>query len=442
MEVIMRERIIGQADQIQELTRIAKVWQNPTKYESTFGQKVPHVILLVGAAGTGKTTIAGVFIQETGLQTVRPNESEFPQDFQGWIKHTVATAMSIAAPNIMGAVALIEDLDRKLPLVKDSAMGSPIDVFEFEMGVPKEHGLVLITARSETPLKSLIDKGIFDRIVRLKKPTVRENEYIFKQYLENKPCIAIDCAVIASLLVDKTVTDLEKALQIASEMGYEKGKDKITMDELVDACLSLVYNAKALTSKDKIRRNQFAFHEAGHAVVSEVLRPGSVAVASIKTCHSGNVGITCETYPDERWETDFDQKASIRMILAGKAASQVMCREKASDSSADIGFVKKWVRNRLERHEENAFVDLYGRSKDVGGTGTLSDDFDRKTRTILAKEYGEIVKFFSYDCVKECLDAVARALIERKTLLGDEVRAIMAEHPIAETCIVMFQIEQ
>lgn len=438
----MKERIIGQVDQVQDLTRIAKIWQNPVKYESIYNAKTPHVILLVGAAGTGKTTIADAFIQETGLQTVRPNESEFPQDFQGWIKHTVATAMSIAAPNMMGAVALIEDLDRKLPLVKDSAMGSPMDVFEFEMSVPKEHGLVLVTARSESPLKPLIDKGIFDRIIRLRIPTVRENTRIFERYLAHNHRYGIDLPVIASLLHEKTVTDLKKAYDIASEIANERSAgERISMKDLVDACLILAYQAQEITEKDKARLTASAYHEAGHAIVEEILRPGSVAVASIKTYHSGIAGVTCETYPDERWDTDLDQRINIRAMLAGKAAVQAKFNVTDIGATLDIKMAKVAERRRVEKYEENGFHDLYHRAKDVGGTGTLSDDFDRKTRTILATEYGELLKFFSYGCVKECLDAVAQALI-KGTLLGDEVRAIMAEHPIAETCIAMFQIEQ
>ena len=438
----MRERIIGQVDQVQELTRIAKIWKNPVKYESIYNAKTPHVILLVGAAGTGKSTIADAFIKETGLQIVRPNESEFPQDFQGWIKHTVATAMSIAAPNMMGAVALIEDLDRKLPLAESSPMGSPIDVFEFEMGVPKEHGLVLVTARSESPLKPLIDKGIFDRIIRLSIPTVRENARIFEHYLAHNHSYGIDLPAIASLLHEKTVADLKKAYDIASEIANERSAgERISMKDLVDACLILAYQAQEITEKDKARLSASAYHEAGHAIVEEILRPGSVAVASIKTYHSGIAGVTCEMYPDERWDTDLDQQINIRAMLAGKAAVQAKFNVTDIGATLDIKMAKVAERRRVEKYEENGFHDLYHRAKDVGGTGTLSDDFDRKTRTILAKEYSEIVKFFSYDCVKECLDAVAQALM-KGTLLGDEVRAIMAKHPIAETCIAMFQIEQ
>jgi hypothetical protein len=100
-------------------------------------------------------------------------------------------------------------------------------------------------------------------------------------------------------------------------------------------------------------------------------------------------------------------------------------------------------RRRVEKYEENGFADLFARAKDVGGTGdSLSDDYDRKTRALLAKEYGEIVRLFSFDCAKQCLGAVADLLMEKGTLLGGEVRAIMEENPIADSCIATFKMDE
>jgi len=438
----MRERIIGQVDQIQELTRIAKVWKNPTKYESIFGQKAPHVILIVGAAGTGKTTIAERFSLDAAKTIAVPDEREFAPDFQGWVQHTVLNALSATPSDMMGTIAFFEDLDVRLQNAVTNREESPAEIFAAEMAVPKEKGAVVVTARSESPLKPLIDKGIFDRIIRLNIPTVRENEQIFEDYLLEHNLIKLDCAVIASLLHGKTVTDFEKALQMASETAFADNRTTVTTMDVAEACLRIAYDAHEITGKDKHRLFTSAYHEAGHSIVEEILRPGSVAVASIKTYHSGIAGVTCETFPDERWDTDLDQQINIRAMLAGKAAVRAKFNATDIGATSDIKMAKVAERRRVEKYEENGFHDLYPRAKDVGGAGTLSDDFDRKTRTILAKEYSEIVNFFSYDCVKECLDAVARALIERKTLLGDEVRAIMAQYPIAETCIAMFQIEQ
>ena len=150
--------------QVKELCRIAKMWQAPERYVGE--QDMPHVVLFIEKTHSKKKSLVDGFIQETGLKVVRPDDREFPQDFQGWVKHTVVSAMSLFASNMMGAIALIEDLDHKLTAATRQAFGSPLEIFEFEMGVPKECGLVVVTSHSERPLSALIKKGCFDYIVR------------------------------------------------------------------------------------------------------------------------------------------------------------------------------------------------------------------------------------------------------------------------------------
>lgn len=438
----MRERIIGQKDQIQELFRIAKVWKDPVRYESTYRQRMPHIILLVGAAGTGKTTIAERFSLEAYKTLTYPDENEYRSDFQGWVQHTVLNAMRSEGGAGMRSIALFENLDIRLQGATSQTGTSPAEIFAAEMFVPKTSGLVFVTARSEEPLRTLIEQGVFDKIIRLKMPTVRENVSIFEDYLEEKGLKEIDCTLIASLLHNRTVADLERSLQIASEISFAAGRARISTNDLVEACLILAYDAHEITEKDKVRLTASAYHEAGHAIVEELLRPGSVAVASIKTYHSRIAGVTCETYPDERWDRDLDQRINIRVMLAGKAAVEAKYNVLDVGATFDVKMAKIAENRRIKKYECYSFADLYSRAKDIGGTGTLSDDFDRKTRTILSKEYSEILRFFSYESVKRCLDALSQALISKGTLLGSEIRAIMEENPIDNSCIEMFKMDE
>ena len=431
--------VIGNTNQMKELYRIGKVWKNSAQYEAQFGQDVPHVVLLVGPDDTKEPSIVEAFLLDNELSAVFADEDEFPRDFQGWIKHAVARAMSSVDGTPLGSVAVLKDLDVKLESADPQPAGTPQEIFEFEMGVPKEHGLVLVTARSERPLGVLKEEGVFDRIIRLGVPTVRENARIFKKRF-GLAHSGIDWGVIASLLCGKTVRDLEKAVQIASEIAFDKDAPTVEMKDLVEACLILAHDAREITEKDKCRLTASAYHEAGHALVLEVLRPRSVAVASIKTYHSRIAGVTCEMYPDERWDTDRDQHVNILAMLAGKAAVQAKLNQTDVGAIFDIKMAKLMERRRVEKHEANGFRDLFGHDKDVGGTSSLSDDYDRKVRANLADEYDKLLEFFSQYNVKDCLDALAQALLRKDTLLGDEVRAIMEKHRISENCAETLQL--
>ena len=163
----MKEKSIAIEDRNQMILSVAKAWKDPAGYAPSNGQPFPHAVLIVGKDQDEKKRLIASLLTQSGLQAARPSEREFPQDFQGWVKHTVAEAMSLAAPNMMGAVALIEDLDSRLALAMSGPTGAPVKIFESEMTVPKECGLVLVTANTQTALQPLVKKGCFDRIIRV-----------------------------------------------------------------------------------------------------------------------------------------------------------------------------------------------------------------------------------------------------------------------------------
>ena len=436
----MFSQIVGQKDQVEELKRIAETWRDPRGYSSQFGVEIPHVVLLVGAAGTGKSTMVKALAKQADLSMRYLDDAHTPSDFQEWIELLVSYAMSVDPFNTMGSIALLEDLDQKMAAAESQGERSPSEIFALEMDVPKRQGLVLVTARSETPLKSLIEKGIFDRIVRLDLPTVRENEIIFERFFSDRSVKRIDPVVIASILHGKTVTDLEKVWALASEIAFARKDAFVSMKDLVDAALRYAFDAREISQKDKHRLDYSAYHEAGHALAEEILRPGSVAVASIRTYHSSIAGVTCETYPDERWENDLDQRINVRAMLAGKAAVQVKYKATDVGSTFDIKMAKRMERRRVEKYEEKTFHDLHRRSENTYGIASLDDEYDHRVREILCKEYGEVENFFYSAGVKDCLDALARALMEKETLLGEEVRDVIAKFEFDEEAVMRFKV--
>lgn len=438
----MLKSVIGQAEAVKELGRIAKMWQDPQNYEKLFSQKIPKRILIVGEDDYDRKEVADRFIEEVGRVTYYPQEEDRKvNDFQGWVKHTTAYAFSAALQDRAVSVAVLEDVDCVMESTAKDQPRMPAEALEFEVSALADSlACVVMTAVSDLPLKELIDKGFFDRIIRLAPRSSRDNEAVFKNHLCDRPVANLDFPVIASLLVGKPISTLENAMRIASEISFARGDTIVTTHDLVDACLEILYDARELPATEKGVIPYAAYHEAGHAVIAEVLRPYSVAVASIKTYHSGIAGVTCLTYPDEWDHLDRDQMARVAVLLAGKAAVYVACREVDVGATKDVAIARRIMQRRVARYESRSFGTLFPKAKERVGE-TLSDELERRAREDLSTEYSKVLDFFYHDDVRACLEAVANALRSEHTLLGSEVREIMEAHPISPVSLLALDVK-
>ena len=118
--------------------------------------------------------------------------------------------------------------------------------------------------------------------------------------------------------------------------GY-KGKDKIDMDDILSACLRVIFNAPECLSdyNYKYIRN-IAYHEAGHAVVKEVLEPGTVNIVTVLK-HDGDIGGITSSSQDENYYNDIDfMENKVLTLLSGKAATELKYGKVDTGCSSDM----------------------------------------------------------------------------------------------------------
>jgi ATP-dependent Zn protease len=137
-----------------------------------------------------------------------------------------------------------------------------------------------------------------------------------------------------------------------------------------------------------------AYHEAGHAVIAYRLGY-QVEKASIirRRGTLGRVHVQPRTSPDD-----------IKINLAGQLAEALV---NANGGDIQLGSIGDW---QNARRNARKFVDLGfigRREKDV-----LIEELLHDTRALVHRD-------------REAIAAVAEALLERKTLTGDDIRRIM-----------------
>lgn len=167
---------------------------------------------------------------------------------------------------------------------------------------------VLATANNIRCLPhSLRRAGRFDRKIEVSAPRGEDAEKIIAHYLKDKKFVdGVDARTIARIMDGRSCAELETVINEAGlYAGFERA-EAITMDHFMEACLRTIFDVPAGNNDDydddyddddcdeeceTTQQNnsledstkflsQIVYHEAGHAVVSEILCPESITLVS------------------------------------------------------------------------------------------------------------------------------------------------------------------
>ena len=324
------DMIIGYSAVKKELRQIADILKNREVYEK-LGVSAPRGLLLYGEPGVGKSLMASAVIEASGRQVFVCRKDQPNGDFVKHIKQTFDQAVE-NAPSIV----LLDDMDKfangdeRHPDAEEYVtVQSCID------NAKDKEVFVLATVNNMRCLpKSLHRAGRFDRVIEIEAPRGNDALAIISHYLKNKKVVAkVDTKTIARIMDGRSCAELETVINEAGlYAGYERA-DSITMDHLLEACLRIVYDVPAAADDDEDEdfythlsnanhaESQIVYHEAGHAVVSEILCPGSVTLVSAYLRNGSRGGFT--DYYNDRSHTPLHwAKSRIIGGLGGLAANE------------------------------------------------------------------------------------------------------------------------
>ncbi len=138
---------------------------------------------------------------------------------------------------------------------------------------------------------SLLRSGRFDKVIELECPKGDNAVKVIQYYLSQKTNLGdADAIEIARIMKGHSCADLETVVNEAGIYAGYDGRDKIGRQNLLRACMRMLYEGPEYVEDKEDWDSKFrAVHEAGHAVASEVLEPGSVSLLSISG-YSGECG--------------------------------------------------------------------------------------------------------------------------------------------------------
>ena len=406
------DKVIGYDAIKNELLQVIDMIRDPERY-SRLGARMPKGILLEGRPGLGKTLMCGCFMEEAGIPCFTVRRDSADEDFINKITSTFIEAKE-QAPSIV----FLDDMDKFANEDRDHcdapeyvAVQSGID------SVRDDIVLVLATANDIGDLPdSLCRAGRFDRTISVPHPSNEDASRILRYYLEDKHVSEdVDFDDVVKMVGSNACCVLETAMNEAAIYAAYDRAEAVGMEHILRAVLRLQYNCPddtVIKGGDELEK--IAMHEAGHLVISEVLQPGSIGLASIKRSGRGDAGgFVHSCLPVERMPYD------VLISLGGKAATELYYPNCASGCQEDI-------QRALDRVQD-AMIENANR-----GFGLT--DFNRRNSNELmaAQESASRAELNRYYSIarsvlienREFLEKAAKALAEKETLLHSDIKKL------------------
>ncbi len=436
----------GAKEEVQEIVDFLK---KPEKY-TELGAKIPKGALLVGPPGTGKTLLARAVAGEAKVPFFSLSGSDFVEMFVGVGASRVRDLFKQAkekAPSII----FIDEIDaigrsrgKGMAQGANDERENTLNQLLTEMdGFGTNTGVIVLAAtnRADVLDRALIRPGRFDRQIHVDLPELHEREEIFKVHL--KP-LKIDETVDRFFLAKQTPgfsgADIANICNEAALIAARKQKKVINKQDFLDAVDRVV---GGLEKKNKIisdhERKTIAYHEAGHAAVSWLVKYASPLVKVTIIPRGRSLGAAWYL-PEERQITTTEQlKDEMCAALGGRAAEQVIFGKVSTGALSDLEKITK---------QAYAMISIYGLSEKLGNisyydsTGqsdySFSKPYSEKTAQLIDEEvsklieesYARTVKILTEN--KDKLTQLAEILLEKEVIFRDDLEVIFGKSAFEE----------
>ncbi|HVT13646.1 MAG TPA: ATP-dependent zinc metalloprotease FtsH [Fimbriimonadaceae bacterium] len=438
--------VAGIEEAKQELFEIVDFLKNTKKY-AALGAKIPKGILLTGPPGVGKTHLARAIAGEAGVPFFHISGSDFVEMFVGVGAARVRDLFETAKAH-RPSLIFVDEIDA-VGRQRGAGLGGGHDEREqtlnqmlVEMdGFDPNSGVILIAATNRPDVldPALLRPGRFDRQIVVDVPDANGRLQILKIHAKGKPFDAdIDLEVLAKRTPGFTGADLANMLNEAALLAARRGHSKIQQIDLEEA-LDRIMAGPQRKSRiiDAKEREVLAFHEAGHAVVGEMLEHCDPVHKVTILPRGMSLGSTM-TVPDQDKYLVSEQQLHdmIAMTLGGRVAEEVVYGEVWTGSSSDLERVTRIARAMvceygmserlgtlaLGRRSHNPFL-----GRDYNDERNYSEDvakiIDEEVRAIVDRSHQRAIDLLTSN--REKLDAVVAALLERETLTREQFLKVM-----------------
>ncbi len=436
--------VAGIEESKEELKEVVEFLKEPKKFTS-LGARIPKGVLLVGSPGTGKTLLAKAVSGEAGVPFFSISGSEFVEMFVGVGASRVRDLFDQARKN-SPCIIFIDEIDA-VGRQRGAGLGGSHDEREqtlnqmlVEMdGFGTDTNVIVLAATNRPDIldPALLRPGRFDRQVVIDRPDVKGREQILAVHTKGKPIEPdVDLAKIARGTTGFVGADIENLVNEAAILAARRNKHTIGNAEFEEAVEKVMMGPeKKSRIISRAERRIIAYHEAGHAVVMNVL-PECDPIHRITIIGRGAAGGYTMHLPSEDRVLNSRKQllAELVGLMGGRAAEELKFDDITSGASNDIERATQLARSMITQLGMSNLGPLaYGKKDEMVFLGreiseqrnyseAVAESIDEEVKRIVSEAYEKAKSILTeYD---EQLVQVAEKLLEVETLSQAEFEAI------------------
>ncbi len=435
--------VAGQDEAKESLEEIIDILHNTTKY-TEIGAKLPKGALLVGPPGTGKTLLAKAVAGEANVPFFSISGSDFVEMFVGVGASRVRDLFQEAA-KMAPCIIFIDEIDT-IGKSRDNRMGGndereqTLNQLLAELdGFDPTKGVIVLAAtnRPEVLDQALLRPGRFDRRITVDRPNLAGRLATLQVHTRNiRLSEDVDLNRIAQATAGCVGADLANLVNEAALRAVRLGRKAVNQNDLLVSFELVIAGAEkkgtVLTEQEK---RLVAYHEVGHALVAAMQKDTEpVQKITIVPHTQGALGFTLQTPEEEKFlNTREEILAKIKVCMGGRAAEELILHTQTTGAAQDIqqatGLAQYMV-TMYGMSEEFGMVGLASRRNQFleGGYGLncaqdTAAEVDRLVTKIIKECYQEALNLLREN--ETMLHAIAGYLLEKETITGGEMRAIL-----------------
>lgn len=438
--------VAGVDEEKQELAEVVDFLRYPKKYLE-LGARIPKGVLLSGPPGTGKTLLARAVAGEAGVPFFSDSGSDFVEMFVGVGAARVRDLFDQAKKNAP-CIIFIDEIDA-VGRMRGAGYGGGHDEREqtlnqllVEMdGFGVNEGIIVIAATNRPDVldPALLRPGRFDRQIVVHRPDVKGRRAILEVHTRGKPLAAdVNLDIIAKRTPGFTGADLANLANEAALLAARERASEIHMSHFEEAAERVMAGpqkkTRVISEKEK---RAVAYHESGHTLVG-MLVPHGDPVHKVTIIPRGMaMGYTMPLPEEDRYLVTKSQILDkVAMALGGRAAEDLVFGQVSTGAQDDLEKSTTMVRQMITEYgmSDELGPITYGRryeqvflGRDIVRERDYGEDvasaIDHEVRTIIMQQYERAKQLLATH--RQILNRLAMALIEKETLLADELLAIV-----------------
>ncbi|HEX5564543.1 MAG TPA: AAA family ATPase [Sporosarcina sp.] len=403
----------------EEIHQTLSIIKDP-KRATQVGIQAPKGLLLYGPPGTGKTLLAQAIAREIGATFYSSSGSAFTELFVGVGASRVRTLFQNARKH-RPAVIFIDEVDalagkRKEHGGEESEKTLTELLVQLDGGNDNE-GILFIAATNRKDMldEAFLRPGRIDYTFNVPLPDTHGRREIIDIHTKGR-LLAEEVYASLDVLAESTSgfsgAELSSLFETASKRAIRDGREKIGKGDLDFAIDRTILGSTSRTLNDPDTKRRVAIHEAGHALVAALTKPGSVRKATIIP-RGQALGYVAPIQKELHLQTASELLDQVSMILAGGVAERLYLGEHSIGVSGDVQQAKDIIERMVDTGLlQDGFMLTFNKGEKELKMQALFGEALKQTETLIQENAAQF-------------EELVNVLFQKETLDGSEVQEIV-----------------